>query len=186
MWNLLYVALFAAAGLPADVRPVSGPSMQGSLVEVSPDAITLQTGDKRHRFEFSSLWEIGFQAQPADNDRLPAVWVELVDGSVIHAAQVTVSSDMATVQLTDGAVLEVKTRSIHSIRFRVYTSAPQLATQWEEIASARPTSDLVVIRREASLDQLEGRLHDITKETVKFEFNGQTIDAKRSKLDGVV
>ena len=129
MWNLLYVVLFAAAGLPADVRPVSGPSMQGSLVEVSPDAITLQTGDKRHRFEFSSLWEIGFQAQPADNDRLPAVWVELVDGSVIHAAQVTVSSDMATVQLTDGAVLEVKTRSIHSIRFRVYTSAPQLATQ---------------------------------------------------------
>ncbi len=186
MWNLFYVALFAVAGMPVDVRPVSGPSLRGSLVEFSPDAVTLQTEDKRHRLELSTLWEITFQAQPADNDRSPAVWVELVDGSVIHAAQVTVSSDVATVQLTDGAALEVETRSIHSVRFRVYASAPQLAAQWKEIASTRPASDLVVIRREASLDQLEGRLHDISEETVEFEFNGQTIDAKRSKLDGVV
>ncbi len=186
MWNLFYLALFAAAGTPVEVRPVSGPDLRGSLVEFSPDAITLQTDDGQQRMELATLWEIGFQAQPLNDERPPEAWLELTDGSVIQAAQVTVSADMAKVQFTNGVALPVKTRNIHSIRFRSYESTPQLAGQWEDIASVRPTSDLVVIRREAGLDQLEGRLHDISDAVVQFEFNGQTIDAKRSKLDGVV
>jgi hypothetical protein len=178
--------MIALAGIPVDVRPVTGPVLRGTLVEVSADAVVVQVDGKQQRLEISSLWDIGSTAEKPIAERPPTVWVELVDGSQIQAVQYTVTMGEAAVKLIDGNSLRVKTRYVQAVRFQVYTSAPELAAQWDEITSTRPASDLVVIRRSDNLDQMEGIIHDVTDEVVQFEYNGQTIDAKRTKLDGIV
>jgi hypothetical protein len=186
MWNVVCASMIALAGIPVDVRPVAGPVVRGTLVEVSPDAVTVQVDGSRQRLEVSSLWDISSTAETPIPERLPTVWVDLIDGSQVQAVQYTVTAGDATIELTDGNSLRVKTRYVQTVRFRGYASAPDLAAQWDEVTSTRPASDLVVLRRSENLDQLEGIIHDVTEETVQFEFSGQTIDAKRAKLDGIV
>jgi hypothetical protein len=186
MWNLICVAFLSVTGIPVEARPVTGPVVRGVLVELSSEAAVIQVDGNPQRLELVSLWDLSSTTEPPVAERLPTVWVELVDGSQIQAVRYTVTAGEAAIGLTDGRSLAVKTRSIQSVRFRVYSSAPELATQWEDIASTRPGSDLVVIRRSDNLDTLEGMIRDVTDEAVKFEFAGQTIDAKRAKLDGIV
>ena len=186
MWNLVCVGMITLAGVPVDVRPVSGPVVRGTLVEVSPDAVVVQVDGSQQRMDVSSLWDIVSTAETPVSERLPTIWVELVDGSQIQAVQYIVTSGDATIGLTDGNSLSVKTRYVQSVRFQGYASAPELAAQWDDITSTRPTSDLVIIRRSENLDQLEGIIHDVTEEAVQFEVSAQTIDAKRTKLDGIV
>jgi hypothetical protein len=185
MGNLLWAALIALGGVPAEVRLVAGPGVQGELTEVTSDAITVQVADQSQRLERTALWEIRFAHETLEDPPLPTVWVELVDGSLLQAVQITVASDTATVDLTSGDALEAKTRHIHSVRLRSYAGTP-LADQWQRLNATRPASDTIVLQRAENLDQLEGRLHDVTEEAVKFEFNGQMIDAKRAKLDGLI
>ena len=46
---------------------------------------------------------------------------------------------------------------------------------------------MIVLRRsKTSLDQLEGVFHDVTEETVEFEYDDQRIPVKRTKLEGMI
>ena len=51
----------------------------------------------------------------------------------------------------------------------------------------RQPGDVIVLRRSrTALDQLEGVFHDVTDQTVEFEYEDQRIPVKRSKLEGMV
>jgi hypothetical protein len=74
-----------------------------------------------------------------------------------------------------------------------------LQQQWQAIASAEHTGDVLVLRKTSStvdangleqvtavLDTLEGALYDINDETVGFEFNGSRFDVSHDKVAGVI
>jgi len=183
------VLLVAAAGLSAiavDVKPLTGPPVSGDLVEITTEAVVLQTAAGRQSLPVSSLWEIVPQQTgkpPADP---PALWIELTDGSRLLAAQFTVSSGVAAVRLTRGDPLTIPTRTIRWVRLRDYAGQADLAKQWQGILQGKHRGDVVVVRRSGGLDELEGTLFDVGPESVKFEFDGDRIDVNRTKIDGFI
>ena len=188
MCHVIVATLVAASlvGVQADVRPLSGPSIRGELVALAPEGIVVRVSGREHKLPTSGLWEVTFETPDAARTETPAVWIELTDGSRLLAAAYTATKGTAAVVLTSGQHLSIPTRSIRTVRLRDHSDTPEIARQWHEIVSEKPTGDVIVIRRPASLDQLEGILHDVTKETVEFEFEGEVIDVGRAKLDGFI
>jgi hypothetical protein len=185
MGNLIWAALIAVGGVSAEVRLVTGPGTKGELLELTTNTVTVRADGENRQAERADLWEIRFPEHAPNETLLPSIWIELIDGSLLHAVQLTVSSNEATILLTSDANVTCRTRHIRSVRLRPFSDT-NLAEQWNQLTSNRPASDMIVLRRGDNLDQLQGRLHDVTEEIVQFEFNGQKIDAKRVKLDGLI
>ncbi len=195
------IALAAvAAGPQVTVKPLTGVSVKGALAHLAADKVTVDTPSGPQTLSAAELMWVEFPASA--NPSKPSVWIELQGGSKLLATSYTAATGKAQVELTSGQSVEVPTRSIRHVRFREQQT-PELVTQWREIVASPATGDMVVVRKkstrtveqadsepmtvtEEALDQLEGTVHAVASESVQFEFEGEKIDVRREKLDGVV
>lgn len=194
------LALVLAAGPQVTVRTLAGESVTGALAHLAADKVTVETtaGDKT-----LSAGELMWLEFPVKSSaKPPAVWIELLDGSKLLASSYTAAAGKAQITLTSGHVTEAPTRLIRHVRFREQLT-PELAGQWREIAASMATGDMVVVRKtsvrtveqadsepmtvtEQALDQLEGTIHSVGLDSVQFEVDGEKIDVRREKLDGII
>lgn len=186
MHVLTLISLIVLSTLPVEVRPLAGPSIRGQLVELSAEAVVVQTEAGPQRLALASLWELTAAPTPAAADRPVTVWVELMDGSLIRGDGYAVAAGTATVRTLAGQSLPIRTAAIRAVRFRDFASAPQLAQRWQELLEAKAAGDSLVIRRGDSLDQLTGAIRDVSNEAVQFESDGDVVQAKRTKLEGLL
>lgn len=193
----LAIALSAAAA-DVTVRPLAGEPLEGQLVELTADEVTVQTRSGPQKLAASDVMVVEFQANPSVAK--PPIWVDLLDGSKLHAESFTAAGGKASVQLAGGARLDVPTRSIVSVRFAQQDA--ELAQQWRAIVTGERTADLIVVRKkstrsveeggelrtitEEALDVLDGALLEVGPENVKFDFEGDKIEVKREKIEGLV
>ena len=197
---------FAAAGLAllalaadAQVKPLEGETLEGKVTQLTAEQVVVETKGGAKTIPTTELLAVEFtQAKPAEK---PTLWVDLVDGSRLLASSYAVTSGKASVDLVGGQTVEIPTRSITSVRFRQQDA--DLARQWREILAEKPTGDLLIIRKtstrmeedgenepktvtETALDQLDGAVLNVTPENVQFQFDGDIIDVKREKIEGIV
>jgi hypothetical protein len=184
--TLLLTALLSLAAVPVEVRPLAGPSLRGELVELSPAAIVVQTPNGPQRLDVASLWELSVTGGAKPEDQPATAWIELVDGSLIRGSSYTTAAGLASVITTSGRALSIRTAVIHAVRFRDYASAPQIGDLWRQLAATQASGDSLVVRRGDRLDQLTGAIRDVTEESVQFESDGETVQARRAKLEGLV
>ncbi len=185
MSYLLAVGLLASGGIPVEVTPLSGPPEDGRLAGFDEAAVLLDRDGETGRLPLLHLSQIRAR-QPSATGESPTVWIELIDGSQLHATQYQVSDRLATVALTSGVQVEIRTRDIAHVRFRNHADAPAFAENWRQIVAQRHAGDVIVIRRQESLDHLEGVVLDVTADTVAFDFEGDRIDVNRQRLDGLI
>jgi hypothetical protein len=183
--HALLAGLILGAGIDVHVKPVTGPSFRAQWVGVDTDALMVLQDGRTQPLPWSGLWEITPVAPAQAPASLTIIRVDLIDGSQLLANRYRVAEGAAQVRLLSGQELEFRTRSIRSVRFRDHAASPELAQQWQQIADARRTGDVIVIRRQESLDYLEGTLADISDDVVGFEFDGDKIEVNRQRLDGV-
>ncbi len=186
MNHALLIGLILGTGVDVHIRPITGPTFQARWVGVEDDALLVQRDDQPERLPWSRLWEITPVAQAEAAGSLTSVWIELIDGSKLVADRYRVSNGVAEIRLIGGPELEIRTRSIRSVRFRDHSASPELTRQWEDIVSDRHAGDVVVIRRQESLDFLEGVLANVSDDVVIFELDGDAIEANRQRLDGLL
>jgi hypothetical protein len=186
MQVVFIASLIALSGVPVEVRPLAGPSVRGELVAFSPEAVVLQTDGGPQTLDVARLQEISAVNAGKPTDRPVTVWVELIDGSLICGDKYTAVAGLATVSTVTGQSLSIRTAAIHAVRFRDYASAPQLADRWRQVATAKATGDSLVVRRGDNLDQVTGVIRDATEEVIQFEADGEVIQAKRAKLEGLL
>ena len=186
MHVLSLMTLIALGAVPVEVRPVAGSSLRGELVDLSADAVVVQSDAGPQRLELANVWELTATQTAAPASRPVTVWVELTDESLIRGDSYTAAAGTATVRTTAGHSLSIRTAAIRAVRFRDYASAPQLAQRWQEISTAKASGDSLVVRRGDNLDQLTGVIRDVTDEAVQFESDGDTVQAKRTKLEGLL
>jgi hypothetical protein len=166
---------------------------------VTAEQLVVDTPAGPKQFAASDLLGVELAAtRPADK---PAVWIELLDGSKLMAATYTAAAGKASVLLVGGVTVDMPTRSIHSVRYRQQET--ELAQQWREIVAGPRSSDLIVVRKtsmrtieegeaepktvtETALDELDGTLLEVGPESVKFDYDGERIDVKREKIEGLV
>jgi hypothetical protein len=176
----------AASTTPPTVtlQPLSGASQTGPLVELNGRQVVLEADGKRQSFVMGDL--LALVARPATDPSLStaSIYVELIDGSRLLADSYRVKDRSAEVDVGSRTVT-LATRNISTVRF--HPPAAALNDQWREIVEGDNLGDVIVLRRsETALDQLEGIFHDVTNETVEFEYDEQRIPVKRTKLEGMV
>lgn len=201
---LLVALLFAAAPAFAAepivaARPLEGESVSGRLTELEATRIKVVSGETVRELEPSKLLWLDFIA-PAAVPK-PTIWIDFLDGSRAAAVTYVARDGKATIGLATGQLLEVTTRSIRTVRF--HSQAPEIALQWREITTSTISGDLIVTRKtstrtieqgeneprivtEYALDQLEGTIHDVTPDAVRFELDGEKVNVRREKLEGLV
>lgn len=185
----------------ATIKTLAGESVSGRITALNPDKIDLAANAAARTLATADIMWVEFPQSQSTTEKATH-WVELVDGSKLQAVSYTVSAGKAHLDLVSGLGLEIPTRGIRTVRFRQQTT-PELAGQWREIVNSMATGDMVVIRKSTirapdgsdnepgagathSLDQLEGTLLDVGPDSVQFEFDGEKINIRREKLDGLV
>jgi hypothetical protein len=202
---LSLVALSLLAAPPeVTLRPLEGESTSGRLTELSGKQLTLQAKGGTNKSE-AAQWDTAklmwIELPAAGTAAKPSVWIELLDGSRLQVSGYTAAEGKSQIQLTTGQTIELPTRAVHSIRFR--DESPELAAQWRSIAASQGTGDVLVIRKtstrnverggeepmtvtEQALDQLEGTVTEVAEASVRFELDGEKVDVRREKLEGIV
>lgn len=184
--SLLLIACSANAVQAVDVKvqPLAGNAQEGELVELSGERAVVRSGGEEHTFAPRDLLAIEVSSSEETPPPADGVWIELVDGSQLVATSYRVRDGEATIELAERPI-SLQTRNIRSVRF--HPPAEALNEQWNEIVGEDSQGDVIVLRRsETALDQLEGIFHDVTDETVEFQFEDETIPVKRTKLEGMV
>lgn len=199
MWQFLLVSLLSANNglLAVDVTTLRGEKVVGTLEAATSEELILQTAQGRQVLPAGELLSL----LPSDSAEslLPfavpsATTVQLVDGSQLRATEYTVSGGRATIHLSGGGVARASTKSIQSVRFQ--KQDPTIHQQWQRILNAERTGDVIVVRKTSEptenkplvvvLDHLEGVLGDAEPGTVAFEFDGQTVEVARAKVEGLI
>ena len=194
MWMLFVLGWLGAPAVEMKVTPLAGQPVIGALVELSADKIVLRTADGERSFATQDVLSLTRLPEAGEPDGGAKVRVEFADGSQALAEAFSVVEGKAVVQLLGGPAVETRTRSIKSVRFQAPSAA--VDAQWQDSVAGRRDGDQIVIRKmarsanddknEIVLDRLTGIIQDVGPEVVKFEFEGDKIDVRREKLEGII
>ena len=183
MWNLLIISLLTAAGPNVQVPLLDGETLTGSLVRLDADGVTIRTADGPITLPTDRLAAILPEATPPKRQPTSRIWVELTDGSMLVVLVYSVTSGEARIVLPGGKNLRVATRDVASVRFQSQTET--IGAEWSRIRESATEGDLLVIRKNDSVDYLVGQLHDVTDTVVRFELDGEILPVKRTKIHGL-
>ena len=187
MGGSILLLTLLAVGLPeVQVGDLDGRTTVGSLTGISADKISLTGDDGRQDLPTNRLLYVAPKtpAGPPEVAEKPTAWIELTDESVLKATSFTVHKGTATVTL-GGRQTEIPTAALRKVRFADPASSQSPA--WPADVGNGVTSDLLSVRtKDGGVDFLEGVVGDITNENVVFQSQGETVPAKRTKIDGMI
>ncbi len=182
------LAMFTAAdGLSVELYRVTGESVRGAVVRLDESGIKWADQDGT-TIPLEDISRVDFTVELDDTARgvatHPDAWMTWIDGSRSPVTQVRIQQGEFHAKLLDGSQLTGPTRSLDAVRF--YAPAPGTNQQWEALLGRPRAGDVVIVRKSAeSLDLLEGVIHSVNDDIVEFEFDGQKIPVKRTKLEGI-
>jgi hypothetical protein len=195
----LILFLLAAPGGEATVEPLEGEPLHGRLVELSGERIVIENSSGKQTLDPKLLQSVQLDSVPIVER--PQIWVDLIDGSLLPGRSFQSAGGKTSVETLQGERIELPTRSVRAVRF--LTQTPEIAAQWQDLLKLSPGGDMVVLRKsgtreveeegkaprtvtETVLDQLEGTILEVTPAGAKFDFDGDKIDVKREKMEGII
>src|SRR5258706_9208031 len=197
--SLVFLALIAAAGPDVTVEPLEGKPIAGRLTELSAEKLVIETAAGPQALAPKELQSVQLGGIPVSER--PQIWADLVDGSLLVGRSYQSAGGKASLETISGEKLDLPPRAVRAIRFQ--SQSPEIAAQWEPLLKAEATGDMVVLRKtttrqveeegkepksvtETVLDQLEGTIQEASPAGAKFEFDGDKIDVKREKMEGII
>ena len=169
--------------LPVRITLNSGATQRGELVGIAESAVSIQSKSGPVRLAFDDILTL----TPARTDEPtgPTSRITLAGGSRIAAQDFKLDGEVLIIEPRRQDVLRVPIKQIKSIRFR--GASPVTDPMWLGLMDKTQRRDLLVIRREGDrLDPTEGIIESIDKEIVRFNLDGESVDAPTSRLEGVV
>jgi hypothetical protein len=185
--NTLLVGLalvLAAASPQVEVETLDQRVARGALVALDGEKVVIETADGPIEFETKVLRGVSPTARPESPPPDPVVWVDLADGSRLLGSGYAVKDGRATIALGDDPPLEVATAQILSVRLQ--PAAGPILAEWERIVGMETLTDVLVIRRDDAVNYLRGALGNVTDEAVEFEYEGERIPVRRTRVLGLV
>ena len=183
MWIALVLTLVSAD--PSwKTHTVTGETVTGTLTEMAAGAVVLQTASGRVTLPLDQILEIVPTTTPAAQDVSAAVWVELIDGSVLAAQSYSVHDGQATIGMAPGKSLVLPTAAVAQVRFQAL--ADPSAAEWSRLVQQPRDADLLVIRKDDAIDYHKGAVRDVTAAEAIFEIDGDRLPVKRTKVVGLL
>lgn len=182
MNSILLAIVLTAATPPFRVQTLDGRTLLGPLVELTADRLAIDAADGRVSLDAEQLLWISAPRKPAPARLTTGVVVELTDGSTILGRQYVAQAAQARITLSDGEVLETPTSIVRTVQLQQQSGVP--AAEWARLIDMKVDSDLLVLRKDQSIDYHRGILHDVTEDAVRFDLDGEVLPVKRSKVYG--
>lgn len=214
--SLILAAFAFVAAPTFEVQTLDGQTLVGPLKELNTERVTVDVGSRRVSLETERLLSInaaspqyGKEAKADGNHTAPAVGVPprkgpgpnapngdratarpgttvvtLLDGSTIFAKQYVSHGAKAKITPFDGPVLEIPTKGINTVQLQQDSAASN--AEWTRLLSQKSDGDLLVVRKDQTIDYHKGVLHDVTDDIVQFDLDGDVLPVKRSKVYGFV
>jgi hypothetical protein len=184
MWALIFSSVLLAAAPDAEVRTLRGETAKGTLHSVTEAAVVLESSAGRRDFPASDLLSVTIKADGTAPAGVASVWLDLVDGSRLVGSNYSTTQGKAALTNLSGQAIELPTRVIAAVRFK--EQSDKIAAQWADIVAAPRAADVIVVRRDEAIDFQEGIVGDVAAETVQFTLDGDRIDVKRPRVEGLL
>jgi len=179
---ILLVAL--GAGPEVNVETLEGQSHTGALAQLGPEQVTIEGPNGPVALPLDRLRRLTPAGEPEAAEEQPAAWIALADGSSICARQYSTKEGKARVVLFDGRSVEVALERVRHVRLQ--PADPAARQEWQRILEKQFHSDVLVIRKDETVNYFAGVLHEVGADAVRFEFEGETIPVDRGKVFGMV
>ena len=159
------------------VTKIDGTHQRGQLVGWNTDELTLRNDQQTITLAPSDLLRVEWRRDFLNNDA-ENIFIELVDGTLLphqafeaQAGEATISTLLAEQPLT------ISTEQIRFVQLAADAKQQDLTDQELD-------GDLLVVRKKSSnsFDYLSGIIGDISTEQVDFNWDGEVIPVKRSKI----
>jgi hypothetical protein len=184
MMTLLTAVLLASTQPAFQAETLGGERIAGRLVELSAEKVTLETPDGPMPVDVERLTGLTVTPTPPEVQGRSCVRVDLVDGSEIVAADYTAFGGRAQIAAFDGRSLDLSAEDVAAVRFLPLVGG--VAGEWKRLLESRPGSDLLVVRKDDSIDYHRGVIGDVTGELVEFQLEADVLPVKRTKLQGLI
>ena len=179
----IFLVLTAAVPPPFEVQTLDGQTLVGPLVGITGDRLTMDAAGGQKSLEIERLVSVASRKKPVAPRAEAGLAVELNDGSIILGQHYVAQGAQAKLRLAEGQLLEMPTGIVRTVRFQRPSAA--LAAEWTRLVDMNTDSDLLVVRKDETLDYHKGVLHDVTDDAVRFELDGDVLPVKRSKVFGI-
>jgi hypothetical protein len=184
---VVLVALAATAeeetppGEPVAVRVelADGTVSRGPLQAIDAERVTLASEDGPQTWPVAEIRRV--VCESTGRVAPPAAQVSLTDGGTLAGDDFTQQGEMAIIALPDGRI-ELPAERVQRV---AWLAAGETAPAWRAAVPPRPTSDLVVVRREDGPEFVECAVAGVGPESVTVVLDGDTIPVKRAKVAGI-
>lgn len=164
-----------------NVNLTDGQQTSAELSSVDDEKIGLLIDAKPRLIARSGVRQIDFERSPDVIAR--KVQVQLVDDSDVSCDTFTMSGGRAKVASADSS-WSVNEDALRAVRW--LPASDEMEEQWKQILSTPATEDLLVIRRDSSLDYLAGVVLGVTEAAIEFEYSGDKIPVPLSRAAGFI
>ncbi len=181
--NLLSAVLLAMlAAPPVEVVSFQGEPRVGEWRGLADGRVNLAIAGKEESVPLSEVLEVRFRGEPGKLDK-PAAVVSLWDGSKLGVSQTRIIDKQLKLTSTVLGELSLPQGDVASLRFSDRFDEDD---QWVKLVEKASKSDLLVIRKEQTLDFLDGVVVEVTDKSVKFLLDGEEVSTKREKVFGLI
>jgi hypothetical protein len=184
MYVLLLATALAATAPQVEVDTLDGRTLVGSLVQLEPKRLTIDTPEGQVSLATDDLLQLGFKDPPAPAGPKPGVWVDLADGSSLVGVEYVLSADTARLKLCDGSTVEIPRAGLVAVRLAEQSA--EVAAEWSRILDMQHAADVLVVRTGEVVDYHRGVLREVSNSTVEFELDGELLPVSRSKVQGLI
>lgn len=180
---VLLLAQSLISAIDVRITALDGTTTDVSLSKIEAGELVVQDGSTTQRRALSEILEVARVDSPTE--LLPTISVELLDGTRLTATSIKIEGGQLTISLVKQPALQVPLKQVRWIRFRTPSTA--IDPQWLGMTEKTPSTDTLVIRRAGdSLDEAAGIVKSADEKTVKFDLDGDVLDAPIEKLEGIV
>jgi hypothetical protein len=169
-----------------ELQSVAGAKVNGTIVRIEADRVSLVTTSGPLDFDFEKINSISFGTKSkALTDTQTKI--QLVDGSVLHASSISIESGKLRANLPSGVALSVPTRDIEFVQLKAYGNDLELRRQWRDILDDDSREgDAIVVNREDALNSIEGIVGDLSQDKLSFSIEDRTAQVSLDKLDAIL
>jgi hypothetical protein len=183
---LLAGGLTAVAAEPVVVVSfLSGEQVRGELLACSDEQVSVRVDGRDETFPASQTLKIEIPREyvkltPQSSD----LEVALSDSTRINVDGIEVTGEQFRLQTEVWGELTGPANRVRTVRFVKGDSATM--EKWDRLLERESTKDLLVIRKDDSIDFVDGIVGGIDGQSVVFLLDGEAITVSREKVFGVI
>ena len=181
MSTLLLSLMTLLSSVVVDVALTNGERITADLTSLDDQAVGLSADGKSQRISRNAVKQIDLRKTASTSTR--AVQVRMIDDSIATCDDFTMVDGRAELATKDSE-WQIMSTSLRAVRW--LATSRQFDEQWAEIRATPGTDDLLVIRRNDSLDYLPGVVLGATSEAIEFEYDGNKIPVPSARVAGFI